>query len=88
MEKAAKNFFQTFCPWTIQFSTDETPIVHGRRVFKVFRDLIDLRNARKAYLLKQFLWKMLNSINKKTINSEGHQERIISNTNYKYNTRK
>ena len=50
MEKAAKNFFQTFCPWTIQFSTDETLFVHGRRVFYKLQHLNHEVDVRKPYL--------------------------------------
>lgn len=38
-EKPSKMSFQTFRSWTIQFSTDGTLIVRGRRVFYVLKYL-------------------------------------------------
>jgi len=65
-EKITKKLFQTFCPWTIQFSTVETPIVHKRRVFYTLHILKTTRNAKKQIYKSVLKLKTPISTNKKT----------------------
>ena len=72
-QKAAKMLFQTFCPWTIQFSTDETPFVHGRRDFYLFIELFATENSRKSFLWVNYWREMPVLTHKNRINFVGRQ---------------